>query len=305
MMSIALTLEAFPSISRFVRAKWAPILLSPTSGSAERFVIGVAAVNTDGFALEQANALERLRCLYGSSAEAAIFGAVVALEQLQNEFASIGAEALSLARPRVSGVEIGPIREGEGVSLKAIAASWMHAMSSLYKSDEDASDADETSDGASSAGEGIDKLPRLVMDYVGQHDPRFSRFFRQDLIGGQRRRKNHEITIDFSGSRLVANFGALQPGGIAKSVDHIKRRLWDLKVRRDAEENSFIARHHEMIVQMPNENDPVFTARQHASLKDAHKSLEEQADQEELRLRPLPSVAAIGQRVITAEVGHA
>ncbi|KPH65792.1 hypothetical protein [Novosphingobium sp. ST904] len=303
-MSIALTLDAFPAVEGLVRAQWAPVLLNPVAGSAERFVIGVAAVNGAGFVLEQANALERLRCLYGASAEAAIFAAVVALEQLENEFASRGADALSQARAFVSGVEIGPIREGEGPSLKAIAASWMIAMSSLYKVD-NTDEADETSDISSSAGEGIDRLPRLVMDYVGQHDPRFSRFFRQDLIGGQRRRKSHEITIDFNGARLVANFGVLQPGGIAKSVDHIKRRLWDLKVRRDAETDSFIHRHHEMIIQMPSEDDPILTPRQHANLKEAHRSLEQQADQEELRLRPLPTVPAIGQRVIAGESGLA
>jgi hypothetical protein len=139
------------------------------------------------------------------------------------------------------------------------------------------------------------------MDYVSRQRPEFSRFFRQDLIGAQRRRKNHEVTVDFSGPCLVANFGLLQPKSIARSVDHVKRRLWDLKVDREMEAGSLLVRSHEMIVQMPAEDDPMFTARQHARLKDAHEALEEQADQQQMRLRPLPSVERIAQRVIEAE----
>ncbi|MEJ7936140.1 hypothetical protein WG907_18055 [Sphingobium sp. AN558] len=39
-------------------------------------------------------------------------------------------------------------------------------------------------------------------------------------------------------------------------------------------------------------------------MKEAHRALEEQADQEQLRLRPLPTVQDIGQRVILAESGQ-
>lgn len=300
MTNIALSIDAFPAVDRLVRAQWAPVLFTPMAGSVERFVIGVVAVSDTSFALEQANALGRLRCLYGSNAEAAIFGAVVALEQLENELASVGTKALAQLQPRISGVEIGSARDAEGANLAAIAANWMLAISSLYRSS-DAREIDEAPESASSSGEGIDKLPRLIMDYVSARNHSLARHFRQDLIGAQRRRKNHEIMIDFEGSRLVANFGILQPGAVTKSVDHVKRRLWDLKVKRDDKANGFLVIDHEMIVQMPDRNDPMITARQHENLMEAHRSLEEQADQEELRLRPLPSVAAIGERVIAAE----
>lgn len=305
MTNISLTLDAFPQVRGFVRAHWAPIFLTPMAGSSERLVIGVAAANETGFAIAQANALERLRCLYGENAEAAIFASVVALEQLSNEFAAKGTESFTKANPRVTGVHLGEKRDAEGQSLSAIATSWMAAMSSLYRPDEiDAGD-EISNDPASGSGDGVDKLPRLVMDYVIQREPNASRFFRQDLIGAQRRKKSHEVSIDFDGSKFVANFGTLQPGKIANSVDHIKRRLWDLKVKRDSESETFLKCQHEMIVFMPDHNDPMFTARQHASLRDAHIALEEQADQEELRLRPLPSIEAIGQRVISGEAGAA
>lgn len=306
MTSIVLTSDAFPTLMGTIRAHWAPIFLSPIEGAFERLVIGVAVVDQSGFVIEQANALERLRCLYGDNAEAAIFAAVVALEQLNNEFASKGFGAFSDVSFHISGVEIGPVHDTEGRSLREIATSWMKATSSLYRHDVFTGDAEDegTAEALGVGGDGVDRLPRLVMDYVLRQDVAFSSFFRQDLIGAQRRRRSHEVTIDFAGSRLVANFGALQPGSITKSVDHIKRRLWDLKVDRDKDAGAFLSRHHELIVQMPSPHDPIFTDRQHAALKEAHRALEEQADQEQLRLRPLPTVQDIGQRVILAESGQ-
>jgi hypothetical protein len=71
------------------------------------------------------------------------------------------------------------------------------------------------------------------------------------------------VFIDFSGSFLVANFGTLLLTNRAQSVDKIKRRLWDLKVDRDKQQESMmISRTHEMIVQHPAPDDPQITERQ-------------------------------------------
>ncbi|ODP36560.1 hypothetical protein BFL28_19855 [Sphingomonas turrisvirgatae] len=109
------------------------------------------------------------------------------------------------------------------------------------------------------------------------------------------------MSIDFTGSKLVANFGTLQVGQITRSVDLIKRRLWDLKVDRDAEATNIFRRSHEMLVQVPAANDPQVTDRQYENLQIALQALEEQADQEELRLAAFNSVAAIGERLLAFE----
>ena len=56
-----------------------------------------------------------------------------------------------------------------------------------------------------------------------------------------------------------------------------------------------------MILQRQPLDDPQVTSRQHASVQEALQALEKQADQEELRLRALNTVAEIGEHVLMAE----
>lgn len=147
-------------------------------------------------------------------------------------------------------------------------------------------------------------LPGLVLDYVKERRAGFALFFNEDIQQGKKRRfagRSHEIHIDFAGSRLVANFEPLQPSQIATSVTKIKRRLWDLKVERDRTPVMAGVRLHEMFVHAPGKDDPRFTRKQHEKVHEAIHALEEQADQEELRLRPLSSVYEMGDRILEAE----
>jgi hypothetical protein len=81
----------------------------------------------------------------------------------------------------------------------------------------------------------------------------------------------------------------------------IKQRLWELKVARDRDPAWPIRRQHEMIIQRPDANDPQFSLKQRDNAHEALSSLESQADQEELRLRALGSVAEIGDHVLALE----
>lgn len=62
-----------------------------------------------------------------------------------------------------------------------------------------------------------------------------------------------------------------------------------------------LAREHEMIVQAPHKNDPQVSSRQHENIKEALGALEDQAEHEDLRLRALSTVDAIGNHVMNAE----
>lgn len=305
-MVVDLDSNAFPAFSSSTRAHWVPVFLSPIRGSQERLVIGVAVFNEAGFHIEAANALSRLQCLYGSQSDIVIQVAGIALDELRTDLAARAAEAVLDFLPSITGVSIGVLREGEGTSLEAIGVSWMSALSSLYDAETSAAEF-ETDDleesfeerfGALARG---DRLPKLVLDYVAEERVGLAHFFRADLNGKQRRRRSHEVSIDFTGSRLVANFGTLQAGQITRSVDLIKRRLWDLKVERDSETNDVFRRDHEMLIQIPARDDPQVSERQFENLEVARVALEEQADQEELRLEAFASVAAIGQRVLMVE----
>lgn len=207
-----------------------------------------------------------------------------------------------MPRPRSAMVAI---REAQGISLQQIAASWMSAMSSLYVGNHAlqlSEELEEVFEEASAAREGGDRLPVLVLDYVAAQRPNLDKFFSNEIRDGRQRRRNaHGVIIDFAGSKLVANFGTLASSNFTASIGRIKTRLWDLKVDRDSEPSVPATRDHEMIVQHPPMNDPQLTEKQVGRLKEALQALEEQADQEEIRLRPLNTVEQIGEHILLRE----
>lgn len=306
MIDLGTSSALFPSFKQSIRAHWAPIILEPIVGSYERLVVGVAVIGGDDFHVEVANRLDRLRCYYGDSAQAIVFAVQLAEEHLKQELSERALQALLSPTSAVTGVYFGECREAEGETLAAIGRSWMSALSSLYSPVVDAVMLPEVIafDEVGASSSGGDRLPRLVMDYVSERRDSYLKFFSSDLRSGRQRRisgRSHEVLIDFAGSRLVANFGTLKAGGLPGSVTLIKRRLWDLKVERDRDTQTTITRAHEMLIQRPAHDDPQISDKQHSNLSEALAALEEQADQEELRVQAFETVSAIGERVMKAE----
>ena len=307
MMDITIDTNIFPKLRDGVRAHWAPVFFEPISGSYERFVVGVAAFNKDSFHLEWANQLDRLKCFYGSDAIGAVSAIEIAGEYLEADLAKRAAEAFTNPDPAVTGIAFGDLREAEGRSLESVARSWMSALSSLYvePTAEMVAVARPALNAAADAGLGSgDRLPFMVCDYVKSQREGFAGYFSADLREGKQRRmkgSSHKVIIDFSGSKLVANFGTLKAGSLTGSVNLIKRRLWDLKVERDREPGNEFSRNHEMILQRPSKDDPQVSEKQQANLDEAFEALEHQADQEELRLRALGSVQQIGEHILAVE----
>lgn len=300
-MTLNLDMSLFPAFKESIQAKWCPIFLEPIIGSYEKLVVGVVVVSESDFHLEIANRLDKLSCLYGSGADGLVFAIKIATNYLQEDLSLRGLDALSNPSLIVSAISIGEIREAMGENLAEIGKSWLSSLTSLYESETTVQFAnDDLSDIVQSTA--IDKLPSLIFSYIQQKRVGLGAFFREDIREGRRRTgNNYNVLIDFSGSRLVANFGTLKAGSISKSVNIIKHRLWDLKVNRDEANETFLSRDYEMIVQMPHRDDPQITRRQQTSLRDSFHALEEQADKEELRLRSLSTVEEIGQRIMEAE----
>jgi hypothetical protein len=295
----------FPTNVGFMRAKWAPLLLRPILGSPEQFVIGVAAVNDEGFYLERANSFARLTCLFSGEASSAILVAQAALDALEVDLSSRALAAIAEYHPIFSGVAVGVLSEAEGQSLRGIASSWMAALSSIYSPNQEITLVSESLVASETleVARPRDRLPALVLDYVKSKRPGLDRFFSEEIREQHvRRRANASaVYIDFAGSKLVANFGTLSANQHAASVDRIKRRLWDLKVDRDNEKGGLATRDHEMIVQYPSKTDPQFSERQFDRISEALVSLEQQADQEEIRFRPMNTIDQIGEHLLTKE----
>lgn len=302
---ISLDAPNFHDFDRLQRAVWSPVLFRPIVGSPEQFVIGIAVAGESGVHLERANQLRRLKCVFTDESEMAITIAETALNVIEADLIRRSKSALIDFKPVISGVLLGDVREAQGVSLQQIAASWMTAMSSLYKQNSTLELSDELAEiieEAAEAREGGDRLPALVFEYVQQERSNLGRFFSKEIRNGRQRRQNaHSVIIDFAGSKLVANFGTLVSTNFTTSVGRIKTRLWDLKVDRDSEPSALVMRDHEMIVQHPPMNDPQLSQTQVDRLGEALEALEAQADQEEIRLRPLNTVDEIGKHILLKE----
>jgi hypothetical protein len=294
----------FPSTEQFIRAQWAPVLLRPILGSPEQVVIGVAAVNGSDFHLERAASLARLECLLEGDAAAAILAASAGMDALNADLATRSGEALSDYHSVFSGVRIGELRESEGESVKAIAQSWLTSLSSLASRDAPGSAArsKEASTNGTAPSAQRDRLPVLVLDYVKAKRPDVDKFFSREIREQKPESNNASaVKIDYSGSKIVANFGSLLVSQHKRSVLRITKSLWDLKIDRDTEKSGWAKRDHEMIIQHPPLNDPQFTAKQLDVMAEALSQLEKQAGQEEIRLRPMNSVSQIGDHLLQRE----
>ncbi|WP_417813470.1 hypothetical protein [Thalassospira alkalitolerans] len=307
MMGITLSSEDFPSLADSVHAKWAPVMFSPIAGSCEQFVVGVVTANDSGFYIQKANRLERLECFYGESATAAIAAIEIGFEYLEQDLLQRSLGALLEPEPAVTGFTIGNIKSSEGKSLENIAATWMTANSSLYVPEhldlkmQKFSVSSQMDRGVGGSG---DRLPFLVYEYVQAKRDGLKPFFSRDLQARQiarAKRKNQQPVIDYSGSRLVANFATLKVSAISRSFELVKLRLWDLDTVKVREHNEFHHREYELLLQRPSSNDPQITDKQQNSLESALKELESQADDKSLRLHPMDTLEQIGEHVLKKE----
>lgn len=294
--------SVFPQITDTSPCIWAPVFLSPILGSPERLVVAVAVASAGDFHIEPANNLKRLECLYGRNAETALFAVEVALSELEGALADQGQDAIRAGRFVFSGVEIGPVSAGEAGSLQELAATWMGALSSLYKYEPPNRGGIRVSDSDGAASS--DRLPILVLEQVAAHAPSLMDNFSEEIRLRRQRRSRTGIagiSIDYSGSRYVANFATLNLGAAASSVDRIKRKMFDLAVRRDGEAGLFAPRAHEMIIFAPSRDSPLVNDKQIERLDEALRDLTEQSKKEGFDLIAHSAVDAIGKRVVTAE----
>lgn len=306
MMAIDLDPSSFPSFAQHVFAKWRPVLLEPISGSYERLVIGCAVANHSGFHLEMANALDRLKCLYAVNADAVLFAVELAENALKHDLAERGIDALLNPKSLLSGIALGEMREAEGAGLAEIGQDWMAVISSLYDLDVGQSTLEQPTIARVSekkTGGVSDGLPQLVLKLVSSRNIEIARYFSARIVGGRTRRSRssaHEVDIDYRGRRLVANFATLKAGSLAPAVGNIKQRLYDLKVDRERDP-AHDGRIHELIVQMPNKDDPQVSEKQYERLQTAYNGLVDQADDLELRLRPFTTAEEIGKHIVEKE----
>lgn len=290
----------FPSLVAPTAAKWAPVLFRPMLGSPEQYVVAVAAVDGSRFHIESANQWSRLECLFGRASGTLVVVAQAAIRALEQDLSARGPVALSEYREVAASIDLGEIRDGEASSVQEVARVWMRHLSSLYSAgaltEAPAMDMIEHEElvGASER-KSKEKLPDLVMEFTSASTPALRGFFATP----KKKKDPYDIHIDYSGKRIVANFETLTTSGFATSVARIKHRMWDLKVSRDGPERTG-KREHQMFVKHADKAE--LNNTQIEKIESAIYGLEQQADQEQIRLLPMTSVADISNRLVKTEL---
>jgi hypothetical protein len=283
---IDLTSNSFPSGGELKTYTAVPIVLRPITDSPERFVIGVIAYNQNELHLEKSNALNKLECLYGANAYSTIALVDAVLTELSSDLINDFEASLRIPEFLFSGIEFGVKFTAEGMSAIQVAIFYMSTLSSLYGQHEVLS----TAPVSKLAERAIrsDELPVLVLEYINSARPELSKFFSEEIQSRKIRKSKFQasrVHIDFAGSRVVANFGTLNVSQTSASFDHLKRRLWDLKIHRDSKEVTNLVREHELYVHFQTKHSPQTSSGQSGQMNEAIHSLTAEADIEDIRLR--------------------
>lgn len=294
----------FPSASGLKPFRWAPIEFSPILDLPERLVVGVSVIGENDFSIKHANSLERLRCLYPDHADEMGRFIVEAIRAFEQVVVSERANAIVDHEFVFLGIRLGKFQETEGFSAADVAQMWLQSVSSLHTNIQtfDLQAPDVVSERYYS--NSVDRLPNLVWQCVQAQRPELEKYFSEDVRRGRARRSRlraHEVQLDYSGSRVVANFGTLPVNSTVASIDTLKRRLWDLKINRDTQEGIMFQRKHELFVQHPAYNDPQVSARQSRSISQAVDELIRQADVESIRLRSFQKVDDMAAELLKHE----
>lgn len=275
---------------------WAPVYFKPILGSGERFVVAVLAQNLDSHAIASANSLGRLDCLYSDNSDLSKIVISSGLEYLEELIAAGSFSVQNTIDFNFNHFEIGGWKKGVGQSASDVAEKWLSALSSLH-------------DVSMNKFELLPQVPvkreRRLSPTREFQESVFSIYAKKNPSGIDsfssyiRSRKvtpisKGDVLVDYSGKYLTASFEAVGSEQRRKTVDTMKRRLWDLSVYRESSE--FDGRHHyQMIV------SSVGSAFDPEEKVDLLAELTEQADKQELRLKQFESADDVVDHMVELE----
>lgn len=306
MTNINIPLEDFPSVDGQRSVIWAPILCHPKEASWERFVVGIVAVDADGFHIEPANCLARLGCLYEDRAVPLLMSVEIVVDWLNSVLSGGRVELPDLVSP-VEGLSLGECQTGVGLSREQTARLWMASLSSFYKRANDLSTTSE-SEVLKLAGNQIsarlERLPVQVLNVVERQASNLLAFFHEDVRNrrAKRVRANARIKIDYDGIKLSANIDRFNVDKPTATVGMLKQRMWDLSVQREKSRVEVRdAKSFEMLVEFPQHRYLDKSKNSVERIQEHLRELTAQADKEQIRLRTLAGAEKIGEHIIMRE----
>lgn len=300
---------AFPGAEVYKPAKWVPMYMEPIAGSGERLLIAVAAVMGRDIAVKSGQ-FTKLRCLFGDASAPLEQLCTIAVLAFEEDLRTRGEAALYDHQPLVSDVHVPRPFEALAISAEALASQWLGSLSSLAGPGALVESDLEAASDAEYVGHAVAPLPKQVHDAVALQNPALSRYFRPDLqsLSSRSRTKRtraFDVSIDYTGTRIVANMASLTSRKPTLLTKGLKQKLWDLDAFRGkrvaAGQFALVdARAHELLLLIPPQVKDQ-SAAYASQVSEMLGALEEQADPLEIRVRSLPSVETIASHIVTNE----
>jgi len=296
----------FPALDPSKKASWAAILCHPKESSLESFVVGIVAIDSDGYHIEAANQLSRLGCFYERRAMPLLLSIEIAISWLEDTL-STGVKSLDQLSLPVGNISISNSRHSVGLPCKELARLWMSSLSSLYKAKELEAKTVASAMVARATNEVENRklrLPVQVFGIIEFENSKLLEYFHEDVRNrsARRVRANARIKIDYDGLNLSANIDRFNVDTPSQTLGLLKERMWDLAIQREKKSATLSAgKEFEMLVGFPQhriaDKSQKSVERIHANLKE----LIDQANKEQIRLRTLSDARAIGEHILELE----
>jgi hypothetical protein len=303
---IDLKFGSFPEKNGIQRFQWWPVLIQAVVDSPERLLVAAVVVGERDHVVIHGNSLQKLECLYSKSD--AEFLRIVTEESCSELRDALVEHAENWSHDlcfSFANVFLGECANCFGETAERAADMVLAAHSSLHKLGDHDTLLSTLPDMGKTLKFETDKLPWQVYDFLQNSTPILAANFSSEIIKKRRRRRRldaHIVQVDYRGKRLAANLGTLGLNGYSNSIDLLKRQLWDLKVFRDTERIVSKGLTHELFVYHRDFADPLVSSKEADMIKSALYGLEQQADLEEVRLRPFIDVPSIGRQIQSIEL---
>lgn len=290
-----------------VRAIWIPLHYFPLIGSNNCFTIAVVLISDKGERrLIQANGLEKLYCIYGTSAQSHISFLETALGIFRERLDDFAIETMHNFEFG-SALVFGEPKRGSGLTIEHIGTSWLSKISLLHNAD--ITKFELAAVGAYSVEEAEtvedDPVPEIaevrlataLKSQVQSMNIRLGSNFNRNF---QPKGRVLPVKLGYSGENLVADFDRVAPRGLTTSFSRIRSKLWVLAEHREQTRHEK-PRTHEMLVIPSNRFSPLQADRDIQIFNQACHDIEKEADRREIRFRRFDNSELAARHIFTME----
>ncbi len=267
-----------------IKGRWAPLFVEPISGSGERLVTSIVALDQDGNVLvERCIRAEVLRALYGTKARA--FSEMIAT--VEHEVRKALQKGMDAPHMPLSGFSLGSFRRGMGKNLEQLVEQGRLMCASLSRTriGEEASPSEDESQRTS---DWAARVRNVVLQTAKDLKPYFDK-------AGIVPQGQTATRLDFYNGHYAAQFGVLRRDNPGASAYHLKPRLWGLAtLTRDLAGR---VRERDLILHHPRLSAASMQLTERDRIRDVIEELKSAADQHSIYVFHTDRAVEAGHRL--------